>query len=49
MIGFVSSQLFLGPKSSDAVSNSAYKLLYSAVDHHEVVHHAVKGARGKDG
>ena len=49
MSGFVSSQLLLRPKRADAVPETADELLNSPVDHHEVVHHAVKGARRKEG
>ena len=40
---FVSSQIFLRPKRSDAVVEPANELLNSSVNHHEVIHHAPVG------
>ena len=46
---FVSPQLVSRPERSDAVPEAADELLDSPVNHHEVVHHAAKGAGGEGG
>ena len=40
---FVSPQLFLRPKRSNAVVEATNKLLNSPVNHHEVIHHTPVG------
>ena len=45
----MTAQLSLRPKRCDAVVEAANELLYSSVNHHEVIHHAAEGVAGGKG
>ena len=45
----MTAQLSLRPKRCNAVVEAANELLYSSVNHHEVIHHAVEGVAEETG